>query len=176
MAKKNKIVIVEDDEVLAQVLNNELEDAGFEVTQAFDGQSGLALVKSKRPNLVLLDLVLPKKHGFDVLGELKKSPDTKGIPVIILTLLGEDDDIKKGLKLGADDYIVKADHPVAEIIEKVKSFLPWRAIRKQNKRGYAKCEVGVFFYNFIAGIFSFSFCFSRGSCNRYFYPRHSYLS
>lgn len=122
MAKKNKIVIVEDDEVLAKVLNSELTGAGFEVAQAFDGEAGLKLVREKRPNLVMLDLVLPKKHGFEVLEELKKSPDTKAIPVILLTLLGEDDDIKKGLKLGADDYIVKADHPVGEIIEKVKGF------------------------------------------------------
>lgn len=117
-----KIVIIEDDEVLAKVLYTELSDAGFQVEQAFDGESGLELVRSTRPNLVLLDLILPKKHGFEVLEELKKSPDTNGIPVIVLTLLGEDEDIKKGLRLGANDYLVKSSHAMAEIVEKVKSF------------------------------------------------------
>ncbi|MBI2037760.1 MAG: response regulator [Candidatus Magasanikbacteria bacterium] len=120
--EKIKIVIVEDDEVLAKVLYTELFDAGFDALQAFDGESGLEMVKSKHPDLVLLDLVLPKKHGFEVLEELKKFPGTKAIPVIVLTMLGEDDDIKKGLRLGADDYIVKSDHPVGEIIEKVQHF------------------------------------------------------
>lgn len=117
-----KIVLVEDDEILSKVLSTELHDAGFEVSQAFDGEAGLALVRSKRPDLVLLDLVLPKKHGFVVLEELKKSPETKAIPVIILTLLGEDEDIKKGLRLGANDYLVKSSHAVGEIVEKVKNF------------------------------------------------------
>ncbi|OGZ45792.1 MAG: hypothetical protein A3C84_03270 [Candidatus Ryanbacteria bacterium RIFCSPHIGHO2_02_FULL_48_12] len=117
-----KIVLVEDDEILSKVLYIEFTDAGFEVSQAFDGEVGLELVRSKRPDLVLLDVILPKKQGFAVLEELKKSPETKTIPVIMLTLLGEDEDIKKGLRLGADDYFVKSSHAVGEIIEKVKSF------------------------------------------------------
>ncbi|MBI3260788.1 response regulator [Candidatus Berkelbacteria bacterium] len=117
-----KIVLIEDDEILAKVLCAELKDAGFEVSQAFDGEAGLTLVQSKRPDLVLLDLILPKKPGFEVLQELKKSPATRNIPVIILTLLGEDENIKKGLSLGANDYLVKSSHAVAEIVEKVKNF------------------------------------------------------
>lgn len=117
-----KIVLIEDDEILSKVLFTELKDAGFDVSQVFDGEAGLALVRSEKPDLVLLDLILPKKHGFLVLEELKKSPDTNAIPVIILTLLGEDEDIKKGLRLGADDYLVKSSHAVAEIVEKIKGF------------------------------------------------------
>ncbi|OGZ06382.1 MAG: hypothetical protein A2845_01045 [Candidatus Lloydbacteria bacterium RIFCSPHIGHO2_01_FULL_49_22] len=117
------IVLVEDDEILAEVLATELSDAGFKVFRASDGEAGLALAKTKNPDLVLLDLILPKKHGFEVLEELKGSPDTHHIAIIVLTLLGEDDDIKKGLSLGADDYIVKSSHAVAEIVEMVKSFL-----------------------------------------------------
>jgi len=120
---KQKIVLVEDDEILSKVLYEELKDAGFDVQQAFDGEAGLELVQSAKPELVLLDLVMPKKHGFDVLAELKKSLTTKEIPVIILTMLGQDEEIKKGLKLGAEDYIVKSQHAVAEIVEKVKTFL-----------------------------------------------------
>ena len=117
------IVLVEDDEILAEVLATELSVAGFKVFRASDGEAGLALAKTKNPDLVLLDLILPKKHGFEVLEELKGSPDTHHIAIIVLTLLGEDDDIKKGLSLGADDYIVKSSHAVAEIVEMVKSFL-----------------------------------------------------
>ena len=120
---KIKIVLIEDDEILSKVLYTELIDASFEVTQAFDGEAGLTLVKSEKPDLVLLDLILPKKHGFEVLAELKKSADTASIPVLILTMLGSDEDIKKGLQLGADDYIVKSQHAVGEIVEKVKNFL-----------------------------------------------------
>ncbi len=119
---KLKIVLVEDDEILAKVLYEELLEADFDVFQAFDGEEGLNLAKSKKPDLVLLDLVLPKKPGFDVLEELKKSPVTHDIPVIVLTMLGRDDDIKKGLRLGANDYIVKSQHAVGEIVEKVKNF------------------------------------------------------
>lgn len=119
---KQKIVLVEDDETLAEVLLSELTEAGFDVTPAFDGNEGLKQAREKKPNLVLLDIILPEKSGFEVLEELKKSPDTAKIPVIILSLLGEDEDIKKGLKLGADDYIVKSSHAIAEIVEKVKNF------------------------------------------------------
>ncbi len=119
---KLKITIVEDDEVLAKVLKEELDEAGFDVSQAFEGEAGLATVKEKKPNLVLLDILLPKKSGFEVLEALKESPETRTIPVIMLTMLGSDDDIKRGLKLGANDYIVKSQHAVAEIVEKVKDF------------------------------------------------------
>lgn len=119
---KTKIVLVEDDEILAKVLREELLEAGFKVMRAADGEAGLAAVRKEMPNLVLLDLVLPKKHGFEVLAELKQAPATRDIPVIILTMLGADEDLKKGLELGANDYIVKSQHAVGEIVEKVKYF------------------------------------------------------
>lgn len=120
---KQKIVLIEDDESLSEIIHTELSNAGFEVVRAFDGEEGLKRVKSECPNLVLLDILLPKKNGFEVLEELKKSPDTKSIPVVILTLLGEDEEIKKGLRLGATDYLVKSSHAVAEIVEKIKKIL-----------------------------------------------------
>ncbi|MEJ0021669.1 MAG: response regulator [Candidatus Doudnabacteria bacterium] len=118
-----KIALIEDDEILSKVLSTEFRDAGFEVFQAFDGIAGLELVKSKRPDVVMLDLILPKKPGLEVLEELKNSPDTKAIPVVILTLLGEDEDIKKGLGLGSDEYLIKSNQAVGDIVEKVKRFL-----------------------------------------------------
>ncbi|GAI20713.1 unnamed protein product [marine sediment metagenome] len=119
---KIKIALIEDDEILSKVIYEELRDADFDVMQAFDGEEGLKLVRSKKPDLVLLDIILPKKDGFEVLEELKKSPDTRNIPVIILTMIGKDEDIKKGLQLGANDYIVKSQHAIAEIVEKIKDF------------------------------------------------------
>jgi DNA-binding response OmpR family regulator len=120
--KKTKIVLVEDDEILAKVLHEELVRAGFSVVLARDGEAGLSAVRRNIPDVVLLDLMLPKKHGFEVLAELKKASETRGIPVIILTALGDDEEIKKGFALGANDYIVKSQHAIAEIIEKIKGF------------------------------------------------------
>jgi len=119
---KLKILLVEDDEVLSKVVYEELAESGFKAFQAFDGESGLKIAREKQPDLILLDVLLPKKNGFDVLDALKQSPETKGIPVIMLTMLGSDEDIKKGLRLGASDYIVKSQHAVGEIIEKAKDF------------------------------------------------------
>jgi DNA-binding response OmpR family regulator len=119
---RNKILLVEDDAVLAKVLYEELSDADFEVFQAYDGEVGLRMALEKMPSLILLDVLLPKKNGFEVLEAIKKSPEAKQIPIIMLTMLGSDEDIKKGLQLGASDYIVKSQHALPEIVEKVKEF------------------------------------------------------
>jgi DNA-binding response OmpR family regulator len=119
---KIKILLAEDDEVLSKVVHEELTEAGFESFQAYDGEASLQLAREKKPDLILLDILMPTMNGFDVLDALKKSPGTKDIPVIMLTMLGSDDDIKKGLRLGANDYIVKSQHALPEIIEKVKKF------------------------------------------------------
>jgi len=100
----------------------ELQDAGFEVKRAIDGEEAIIMTKSEKPDLLLLDIIMPKKDGFQVLKELKSFPETERIPVIIMTMLGSDDDVKKGLKLGAADYIVKSQHAVAEMVEKIKNF------------------------------------------------------
>jgi CheY-like chemotaxis protein len=117
-----KIVLCEDDEVLSKVILEELKEAGFDVSYANNGVDGLKTIQSVKPSLVLLDVLMPQMDGFAVLEALKKSPDTMNIPVIMLTMLGSDDDIKKGLKLGANDYIVKSQHAVGEICDKVKEF------------------------------------------------------
>jgi DNA-binding response OmpR family regulator len=130
-----KIVLIEDDKILSKVVYEELKEADFDVSQAFDGEEGLKLATDKKPNLILLDLLLPKKHGFEVLEELKKSSVTNSVPVIILTMLGSDEDIKKGLKLGANDYIVKSQHAVSEIIDKVKKFFETEIHPEERKPG-----------------------------------------
>ena len=120
---KTKVLLVEDDVVLAKVIYEELTEAGFTTLQAYDGEAGLSMAREHHPDLVLLDILLPKKDGFEVLADLKGSPDTEDLRVILLTMLGSDDDIKKGMQLGAEDYVVKSQHAVAEVIEKVKDFI-----------------------------------------------------
>ena len=119
---KHKLVLAEDDPILSKVLVEELGEVGFQVHHAKNGKEAVKLIQSKKPDLLLCDVLMPEKSGFEVLEEIKKSPATSGIPVIMLTMLGSDDDIKKGLKLGANDYIVKSQHAVGEIVEKVQEF------------------------------------------------------
>ncbi|MDD3399475.1 MAG: response regulator [Candidatus Paceibacterota bacterium] len=117
-----RILLIEDEEVLSRAISAELEREGFKIIRAFNGEEGVKKAMSSKPNLILLDLILPKKNGFEVLGELKQSTLTKNIPVIILSALDQDEEIKKGLKMGADDYFVKSQHALAEIVEKINSF------------------------------------------------------
>jgi two-component system alkaline phosphatase synthesis response regulator PhoP len=116
-----KILVIEDEQVLAKVFQEKFEKARYEVKIASDGQSGIDLAKSFKPDVIVLDLVLPKKNGFDVLEELKADEVFKLTPVIVVSNLGEDDDIKRAISLGAADYFVKAQHPINEIVDKVKA-------------------------------------------------------
>jgi DNA-binding response OmpR family regulator len=118
-----KILVVEDEQVLAKVFEEKFQKARYEVKIAADGLTALELAKSFKPDVIVLDLVLPKKNGFDVLEDLKADDDLETIPVVVVSNLGEDDDIKKALSLGAADYFVKTQHPINEIVEKVKSVL-----------------------------------------------------
>lgn len=120
MSKTNKkILFIEDEEHLQKLLGEELEDRGFEVIKALNGAIGLKLALKKQPDLILLDLILPKKDGFEVLETLKKDPKTKKIPVIILTNLETAPDVQKALDLGASTYLVKANYKLAEITKKI---------------------------------------------------------
>jgi len=118
-----KVLIVEDEEILSKVLQEKFIKENFEVKLAEDGAVVLSLVKSFKPNIIVLDLMLPKKSGFEVLQELKADPEVKNIPVIVLSNLGQDEEIKKALNLGAVDYFVKAQHPINEVVEKVSNRL-----------------------------------------------------
>jgi len=93
------------------------------MTSALDGEVGLRLAKTKKPDLILLDLILPKINGFDVLKQLKEDPDTKEIPVIVLTNLEGMQDIEKVIGLGATTYLVKANYSLVEVMEKIKKAL-----------------------------------------------------
>ena len=118
-----KILFVEDESALQKSIGDVLEQKGYEVVSALDGEVGLRLAKSEKPDLVLLDLILPKVHGFEVLKQLKEDPATKEIPVIILTNLENMEDVNKALELGATTYLVKTHYALDEVIEKVKKAL-----------------------------------------------------
>jgi len=119
----NHILIVEDEEFLVRALKDNLISEGYSVSVAMDGEAAFDELKKKKPSLILLDLLLPKKNGFDVLKDLKKDPELQLIPVVILSNLGEDSEIKKALELGANDYFVKSQHPIQEVVEKVREYI-----------------------------------------------------
>lgn len=118
-----KIVFIEDEPLLQKTAGEVLRQEGFDVKSALDGELGLRLVKKFKPDLVLLDLILPKKSGFEVLAELKNDPEVQDIPVIILTNLEGTADIEKALSAGATTYMVKANYDLEEIIARIKSLL-----------------------------------------------------
>ena len=120
---KPKILMIEDDRFLRKIYRDKLTKAGFEFIEATNGIEGTNKVISERPDLVLLDLILPRKNGFDVLIDMKSNKNTKDIPVIILSNLGQESDVKRGLALGAQDYLVKTEISLSEVVDRVKEWL-----------------------------------------------------
>ncbi len=120
---KQKILIIEDEETLQKALQEILLQENYEVVSALDGELGFKMASSEMPDMILLDLILPKMDGFEVLEALRKDEKTKKIPIIILTNLGGTEDVQKALVLGATNYVVKADHDLSEIVEKVKEVI-----------------------------------------------------
>lgn len=125
MAEKKPvhILLVEDDTFLANIYKTKFELEGFKVSVADNGEDGLADVKKKKPDIVLLDILLPKMDGFSVLKHIKDDAATQKTPVIFLTNLGQKEDVEKGLALGAVDYLIKAHFKPSETVEKVKKAL-----------------------------------------------------
>ena len=117
------ILIIEDEEILSKVLKDKFLENGWGVKVAFDGDEGLDVLKKSSFSVVLLDLLLPKKDGFQVLREIRENPDNKALPVLVISNLGGEDDIKEAMKLGATDYFVKNRHSLKEIVKKAKSYL-----------------------------------------------------
>ncbi len=121
--QKPKILLIEDDAFLVGMYVTKLDFARYEPLVANEGEAGLMIAKQQQPNLILLDVLLPKMDGFRVLEELKRDPATKDIPVVMLTNLGQEQDMARGLMLGAADYLVKVDHEPSEVIDKVRKLL-----------------------------------------------------
>ncbi|RYC72434.1 response regulator [Candidatus Nanogingivalis gingivitcus] len=120
---KKKILLVEDDEVLASVYRARLEMEGFEVEEVHDGEKALSVAINFRPDLILLDVMMPKINGFDVLDILKNTPETMNMRIIMLTALSQEADRDRAEKLGVDDYLVKSQVVIADVIERVKHHL-----------------------------------------------------
>jgi len=118
-----KVLIVEDDIFLAQLLTNRIGKIGAKVLRAADGEEGIKMIKSEKPDLVLLDLILPKKSGFELLEDMRSDPAVQGIPVIIISNLGQESDISRGKDLGAIEYFVKAKTSIDGLVERVKIVL-----------------------------------------------------
>jgi two-component system, OmpR family, alkaline phosphatase synthesis response regulator PhoP len=124
---QTKILIVEDEEILLTALSEELKQEGFQVVGAKDGAEGVEKAQSEKPDLILLDLVMPKLDGIGALREMKGNPEIKDIPVVILTNLSDYDKISDALSLGAMDYLVKANYRLEELVNKIKTVLERKA-------------------------------------------------
>lgn len=125
MAGVIKVLIVEDDKFLSELISTKLSKEGFEVVLATDGESGLQKATTDKPNIILLDIMLPGMSGFEVLQSLKGHTDATvaNIPVLILSNFGQESKVQEGLQLGAKDYLVKANFTTGEIVEKIKNTL-----------------------------------------------------
>ena len=122
----NKIVFVEDEPALQKSLGSFLRQEGYDVSSALDGETGLKLAKTQKPDLILLDVILPKMDGFEVLKELKADKNTKDIPVIVLTNLERMKDVEQALVTGATSYLIKTDYNLRELVQKVKQAIKQR--------------------------------------------------
>jgi len=120
---KNNILIIEDDEFFKELITKKLFSGGFRILDAGDGQKGIEEAKQSKPDLILLDLLLPSMDGFEVLSALKSDSETASIPVVILSNLSSKEDIEKGLKLGAADFLIKSQFASGEIITKIEKLL-----------------------------------------------------
>jgi CheY-like chemotaxis protein len=127
--EKKKILIIEDDQEVRELYSEVLRDEGFVLDEAVDGKSGLAKVLSGKYDLLLLDIMLPKFDGLEILKTIRKKEELKDLPVVLLTNLGREPIIKEGFvikegfELGADGYLIKSEHTPGEIVEEVKKFL-----------------------------------------------------
>jgi DNA-binding response OmpR family regulator len=124
--KKVSILVVEDDQFLSSLATSQLTKAGYTVSAAFDGEWGLKAVQEKRPDLVLLDIIMPVMNGFEMLKKMKADPNLKDIAVIIFSNLGQQQEIDEGKQLGADDFLIKAKFTLREVMEKIEALLKKR--------------------------------------------------
>lgn len=120
---RRKILIIEDEEYIADIYRLKFTGSGYEVAIAGDGESGYAKAVEYQPDLILLDLVLPKLDGYNVLGKIKKNKKINKIPVIITSNLGQKEEMERGIKLGAADYLIKSNITPADLLKKAKKYL-----------------------------------------------------
>ena len=117
---KKKILVIEDDKFLAELLTKKIVEEGFNATYASNGQEAMEKIKTTFPDLIFLDLLLPDSSGFELLSKIKEDSEISSIPVVILSNLSQGEDIDRGLKLGAVDYLIKSQLNMNEIVDKAK--------------------------------------------------------
>ncbi|MEI6059050.1 MAG: response regulator [archaeon] len=119
---EKKVLIVEDDQMICSMYETKLKQSGFLVFVADNGADGIRIAFAEKPDIILLDIILPQVDGFSVLEEIRNNADFKLIPILMLTNLGTDEDKEKGKKLGATDYFVKANLTPTQIVEIIKKY------------------------------------------------------
>jgi len=124
--EKDKILIIEDDESLVKIIDEALDKEKFDTILALEADEGIEKAILEKPAIIVLDILLPGKSGFECLKTLKERKETRDIPVIILSNLGQNEEIREGLQLGAVDYLVKADFSIDEVVNKIT-----KAIKKK---------------------------------------------
>lgn len=120
---QKKIFLVEDDPFLSALLKSRLTKEGFDLIHVKDGEEAINLLRDIKPDIILMDIILPRKSGFEVMEELRADPQISSAPIMIISNLGQDSDIQRGKELGAVEYFVKAKISIDELIEKIKEFL-----------------------------------------------------
>ena len=116
-----KILIIEDEKFLLEMYQSRFEKDGYQVLTAMSGEKGLKLAQKEKPDLIVLDILMPGMDGYEVIKKIRGDAQIKEIPILVLSNLGQEEEIKRGLELGANDYIVKTDLTPSELIDKVKS-------------------------------------------------------
>lgn len=119
----SKIMLVEDDVALRDIYSSRFEAEGYKVVTAADGEEALTIAVKEKPDLILLDVMMPKISGFDVLDILRNTPETKTTKIIVMSALSQTADMEKGKSLGADEYLVKSQVTLSEVVEKVKAII-----------------------------------------------------
>jgi two-component system, OmpR family, alkaline phosphatase synthesis response regulator PhoP len=125
---KPKILLAEDDKFISRAYKDGLTRAGYEVIAASDGIEAVAAAKKELPDLILLDVIMPLKNGFEALEEIRQDQLLKSIPVIFLSNLGQETDVKKGMELGAAGYLIKSNYSMQEVITKIKEIIDKRPL------------------------------------------------
>ena len=115
-----RILLVEDDDALSSVYVTRLQTEGFDVRRCANGEDALAAAKAYHPDLVVLDVMMPKVNGFDVLDILRNTPETANLKIIMLTALSQESDKERATSLGADDYLVKSQVVIADVVDRIR--------------------------------------------------------
>lgn len=165
---KKRILVIEDDQSMQNIYKTKLQQEGYEVLHALDGEEGVRKAKNENPDLVILDLILPKIDGFEVLKQIKKDKKTSDIPVIILSNLGQKEDLEKGLALGADDYLIKAMHPITDVLLKIRKQLQRTKEESKKEKPHYNIDIkeSILDAPKLASDFSFQGLFNCPSCGK----------